>query len=159
MTFGARCPGPTVPEAHARSRDEQGQTAVLIIGFALVVAMTIVVVVDATAAYLRRQALDNLADGAALAATDGIAGEQVYSRGLGEGAVVDPEVARVMVRDYLTSVGAGTRYPGIAHAVETDGERVVVRLRAPLDLPLPLPGAATRTQVTATAAAVVVVSR
>lgn len=143
----------------ARPRDEQGQTAVLILGFALVLAMTVVVVVDATAAYLRRQALDNLADGAALAATDGIAGEQVYTRGLGERAVVDPEVARVMVRDYLTSVGAGSRYPGIVHAVETDGERVVVRLRAPLDLPLPLPGAATRTQVTATAAAVVVVSR
>ncbi len=142
-----------------RHRDEHGQTAVLIIGFALVIAMTVVVVVDATAAYLRRQALDNLADGAALAATDGIAGEQVYTRGLGEQAEVDPVVARAMVGDYLASVGAGTRYPGISHGVETDGSRVVVRLRAPLDLPLPLPGVATRTQVAATSAAVVVVSR
>jgi Flp pilus assembly protein TadG len=143
----------------AHHRDERGQTAVLIIGFVLVIAMTVVVVVDATAAYLRRQALDNLADGAALAATDGIAGEQVYTRGLEERTDVDPVVARALVGDYLASVGAGTRYPGISHAVETDGPRVVVRLRAPLDLPLPLPGVATRTHVAATAAAVVVVSR
>ena len=45
----------------APGTDERGQTAVLIIGFMIVVALTVVVVVDATAAYLRRQALDTLA--------------------------------------------------------------------------------------------------
>lgn len=141
-----------------RRRSESGQTAVLIIGFVLVVAMTVVVVVDATAAYLRRQALSSLADGAALAAADGIAGEQVYTAGLGEQAVVNPEVARALVDAHLASVGAGRRYPGLVHAVEVDGERVVVRLATPLDLPLPLPGVAAETRVTAIAAAVVAVS-
>lgn len=141
-----------------RCRSESGQTAVLIIGFMLVIAMTVVVVVDATAAYLRRQALSSLADGAALAAADGIAGEQVYTAGLGERAVVDPEVARALVESHLSSVGARGRYPGLVHAVEVDGERVVVRLGTPLDLPLPLPGVAPETRVTATAAAVVAVS-
>lgn len=148
----------TSARAPRRRQGEEGQTAVLIIGFVLVIAMTVVVVVDATAAYLRRQALDTLADGAALAAADGIAGEQVYTQGLGERAAVDPEAARVLVGDYLGSVGAGARYPGLRSAVETDGERVVVRLWAPLDLPLPLPGVVSRTRVAATAAAVVSVS-
>lgn len=138
--------------------NERGQTALLIIGFVLVIAMMIVVVVDATSAYLRRQALSTLADGAALAAADGIEGEQVYTGGLGERATVDPERARQLVAGYLSSVGAARRYPGLVHVVETDGERVVVRVAAPLDLPLPLPGVAEETDVVATAAAVVAVS-
>lgn len=142
----------------ADQRSERGQTSLLIIGFVLVVAMMVVVVVDASAAYLRRQALSSLADGAALAAADGIQGEQVYTTGLDERAAVDPQTARLLAEAHLASVGAGRRYPGLTHSVETDGERVVVRLSTPLDLPLPLPGVADRTQVGATAAAVIAVT-
>jgi hypothetical protein len=141
----------------ARRTDDRGQTTVLIIGFVIVIAMTVAVVVDASAAYLRRQALSSLADGAALAAADGLQGEQVYTAGLGERAVVDPRAARELVVDYLVSVGAGRRYPGLSHAVETDGERVVVSVAAPLDLPIPIPGVARQASVSATAAAVVLV--
>lgn len=141
-----------------RGQGEQGQTAVLIIGFALVVAMLVAVVVDATAAYLRRQALNTLADGAALAAADGIEGAQVYLSGLDDSADVDPAVARTLVADYLAAVDAGSRYPGLSHQVETSGERVVVRVAAPLDLPLGFPGIVGSTRVTATAAAVVTVT-
>lgn len=137
---------------------EQGQVAGLIIGFTLILAMAVVVVVDATAAYLKRQALDTIADGAALAAADGIAGEQVYTAGLGERAVVDPVTAEAYVASYLDSVGAGRRHPGLSYVVEPDGERVVVRVSAPMDLPLPLPGVAGRTRVTSVAAAVAAVS-
>lgn len=139
-------------------RDERGQTTVLIIGFVLVIAMAVVVVVDASAAYLRRQALSSLADGAALAAADGLQGEQVYTAGLGERATVDPQAARALVEAYLVSVRAGQRYPGLSHSVETDGDRVVVRVGAPLDLPLPLAGVAQGVPVRATAAAVIAVS-
>ena len=142
----------------SRRLDDHGQTTVLIIGFVLVIAMTVVVVVDASAAYLRRQALTSLADGAALAAADGLQGEQVYTSGLGERARVDPETARALVDVYLSSVRAGEKYPGLSHSVETDGERVVVRVGAPLDLPLPLPGVAQSTPVRAAAAAVVAVT-
>ena len=42
----------------------------MIIGFALVLAMLVALVTDASAAYLRRQGLDTLADGAALRGAD-----------------------------------------------------------------------------------------
>jgi hypothetical protein len=62
-------------------RDEQGQVTLLIIGFASILLMAIVVVIDASAAYLQRQGLDNLADGAALYGADlGSAG--IYEQGL-----------------------------------------------------------------------------
>ncbi len=135
--------------------EERGQTATLIIGFTVILALMVVVVVDATAAYLRRQALNTLADGAALAAADGIAGEQVYLAGLGDRAAVDPDAARMLVTGYLAETRAGQRFPGLSHSVDTAGERVVVRVAAPLELPLPLPGVGRTTRVTATAAAVI----
>ncbi len=142
------------PREGTPRRNERGQTAVLIIGFALVLALMVAVVVDATAAYLRRQSLLTLADGAALAAADGIAGEEVYLGGLGDAAAVDPGAARALAEGYLAQVGAGHRYPGLRQRVETDGPRVVVHLSAPLDLPLPFPGVGDTAHVRATAAAV-----
>jgi uncharacterized membrane protein len=53
-----------------RLADERGQVSVLIIGFALLIAMLVAVVIDATAAYIQRQGLDSLADGAALRGAD-----------------------------------------------------------------------------------------
>ena len=51
-------------------RDQAGQATVMIVGFAVVLAMLMVTVVDASAAYLQRQGLDTLADGAALRGAD-----------------------------------------------------------------------------------------
>ena len=140
-----------------RTRGEGGQTAVLIIGFTLVLVMMLAVVVDATAAYLQRQALSSLADGAALAAADGIAGEQVYTEGLDDRATIDPDTARALVGTHLAIVDAGRAYPGLTYAVDTGGDRVVVRVTAPLELPVPLPGVGKRTWVRGTAAAVIAV--
>lgn len=123
-----------------RSEGEKGQTSLLIVGLAVVVVMLVVVVVDASAAYLRRQGLDTLADGAALAAADGIEGEQVYTGGLGEHAGIDPVVAEGLVADYLASAGVARRYPGLTYRVRVQADRVVVDLGTPLDLPLTLPG-------------------
>ncbi len=141
-----------------RGRDETGTVAVLIIGFTVVIAMMVAVVVDASAAYLRRQNLSSLADGAALAAADGIQGEQVYTTGLGERAVIDPRVAEALVAAHLGTVGAARTFPGLTYDVGTAEDRVVVRVSAPLDLPLTLPGLGGETRVSGTAAAVVVVS-
>lgn len=138
-------------------RDETGSIAPLVIGFLLVVAVLVAVVVDASAAYLRRQDLNALADAAALAATDGLQGEAVYDHGLGELLEIDPVTARGFVGDHLRETGALARYPGLRWAVTTSGGTVVVRLRAPLDLPLRVPGVRSGT-VTGTAAAVVAVS-
>jgi uncharacterized membrane protein len=141
----------------ARPRSEVGTVAVLIIGFTVVIAMMVAVVVDASAAYLRRQSLSSLADGAALAAADGIQGEQVYTTGLGERAAIDPRVAEALVAAHLGAVDAARVYPGLQYRVDTAEDRVVVQVTAPLDLPLTLPGFGD-TVVSGTAAAVVVVS-
>jgi uncharacterized membrane protein len=141
-----------------RRRSESGTAAVLIIGFTVVIAMMVAVVVDASAAYLRRQSLSTLADGAALAAADGIQGEHVYTAGLGERAVIDPRVAEALVAAHLAAVDAAGTYPGLRFHVDTADDRVVVRLTAPLDLPLTLPGVGDETVVSGTAAAVVAVT-
>ena len=116
------------------------------------------VVVDASAAYLRRQSLDSLADGAALAAADGVQGREVYEGGLGERAEIDPVAARGLVEDYLRATGAASRFPGLSYDVQASADRVVVRVHAPLDLPITPPGWERRPVVTGTAASFVAVS-
>ncbi len=139
-----------------RQRPDDGQTSVLLVGFFVVVALLVVVVVDASAAYLRRQRLDSLADGAALAAVDGIRSDQVYVQGLGEQALLDPEVARGYAADYLAGADAG-RYAGLRWTLRTTADFVEVEVSAPLELPIAPPGWSGGT-VTARAAAYVAVS-
>jgi hypothetical protein len=139
-------------------RDEDGSVTPLIIGFAVVVAMLVAVVVDASAAYLRRQGLNSAADAAALAATDGIQGEEVYTHGLGKRADIDPVAARRYVEDYVATSGIRRRFPGLDYSVQTTTDTVVVRIVAPMDLPLHVPGVGTDVDVSGTAASVVVVS-
>jgi hypothetical protein len=131
---------------------------VLIIGLAIVAVMLVAVVVDASAAYLRRAGLNSLADGAALAAADGIQGRQVYEGGLGERARIDPVVARQYVAEYLEAVAATRRYPGMTYHVAVAAEQVVVHIESPLDLPIAPPGNSRRATISATAASVVLVS-
>lgn len=121
-------------------RRENGQATLLILGFFLIAVLLVGVVVDASAAYLRRQALNSLADGAALAAADGVQGEQVYTSGLGETAQIDPVSAREYVSAYLAQTRAHSRYPGLVYRVLPAGDSVTVHVSAPLDLPIPPPG-------------------
>ena len=88
-----------------RRRDEDGQVTLLIIGFASVLLMAIVVVIDASAAYLQRQGLDNLADGAALYGADlGSAG--IYEQGLdGERLTIRGELTMRGVTKALEATG------------------------------------------------------
>lgn len=145
----------TPPGPQRSRRDESGQTTVLIVGFFVIAAMLVAVVVDASAAYLTRQRLDSLADGAALAAVDAVQGEQVYEGGLDEQADIDPALARQYVAGYLDQVGAHTSYAGLSYQVRTTAESVEVTVQAPLDLPLTPPGFAQSTMVTGAAAAYV----
>lgn len=144
-------------------RGDRGSTIPLIIGFALVLALVVGVVVDATAAYLRRQQLDTLADGAALRGADlGAAGTEVYGGGLGAADLeLTPAVARQAVESYLAAVGAYQRYPGLQAAVSIDAaaHRVLVHLRAPADLPLHVPGSPAHPIVGAEGSAVVALDR
>lgn len=149
--------------ASARARDERGQVTLLIVGFVTVLLMAMVVVVDASAAYLQRQGLNTLADGAALAGVDaGSHGESFYEGGIGvEQLPVSAAEARAGVASYLGSVGGSGRYPGLSWQVTVDeaAGRVEVRLRAPLDLPLTFPGSPQRAMIGASASAVVTIER
>ena len=131
---------------------------VLVVGFLVVLGLLTAMVVDASAAYLRRQSVNGLADGAALAAADGAQGAALYEDGLGELAPLDPVAARTAVDDYLSATGATTAFPGLAWQVSTTGSIVTVRLTTPLDLPLDPAGWADTTTVTATGSAVVQVT-
>jgi hypothetical protein len=139
-------------------RGQRGQTSLLIIGLAVVVMLLVAVVVDASAAYLRRTGLDSLADGAALAAADGVQGRQVYEGGLGERADIDPVVARRYVAEYLRDTGATRRFPGLRYDVEAGADRVVVHVAAPMRLPINPPTWQKRPTISSTAASFVQVS-
>jgi hypothetical protein len=139
------------------ARDERGQSTVLIVGFAVVLAMVVALVVDSSAAYLQRQGLDTLADGAALRGADlGATGEDVYEGGVPPDTLaLTAARARAAVGAYLQQAGAYARYPGLTYAVRVERDRVVVHLSAPLDLPLSIPGSPERTTVGADGSAVV----
>jgi Putative Flp pilus-assembly TadE/G-like len=130
----------------------------MVIGFAVVLLMMAAVLTDASAAYLRRQSLDTLADGAALTAADaGASGDEAYGAGLDADLHLDAELARAAVFGYLHRVGAFTRYPGLTASVVVDPsrQRVTVAVRAPLDLPLRIPGGPESASIGAASAATV----
>lgn len=137
-----------------RIRTEDGSIAPLIIGFMLVLVMLVGVVSNASAAFLKRQQLNALADGAALAATEGVEGEQVYVHGLGSRARIDPRAARTAVLAHLDAAGVH----GLRHQITARDDAVTVRLRAPIDLPFHLGGLGNRVWISGTATGVVTVS-
>lgn len=146
-------------------RTDRGQTSLLIVGLAVVLLMAVAVVVDASAAFLRRQELDTVADGAALAGAD--AGSRnlraLYAGGVGaaDRLAQAEQVARAAIADHLRRTGAHAAYPGLRVRVAFDAaaDTVTVSVEAPLDLPLTLPGAPGSTTVGATGSATVEVDR
>ena len=146
------------PTTRASSaRDQAGQTTVMVIGFAAVILLLVAVVTDASAAFLERQGLDTLADGAALHAADRAAeGRDVYGRGVGEGDLdLSPAAARAAVGEYLRSVGAYDGHDGLSASVTVDGDTVRVRLSGRVDLPFTIPGGPESAVVSSTGSAVV----
>ena len=143
------------------SRDERGSAIPLIVGLAGVLILALAVVVNASSAFLQRQSLDTLADGAALHGAD-IGSAGVYAEGLpAERLLQEERAVRAAVRDYLSRVGAYETYGDIVVVARVDpaARAVKVTLSAPLDLPLTVPGTPTRPTVSATGrAAVTIVS-
>lgn len=140
-------------------RSEIGQASLLIIGFASVLVLMVAVVVDVSAAHLQRQALNNLAEGAALAGADqgALGADSVAS---GSRLAVDEMAAEAAVSHYLTAVKAHQQFPGLTHQVAVSAEgRVLVTVRAPAELPIPVPGAPARAVVGTSAGAGVTVVR
>ena len=125
-------------------RGERGSVTVMSIGVLLLLGALTVVVVNASAAFLQRQELNNLADSAALAAADGLDAAAFYER---REVVLDDNGARELVLQQLDGSQARLAECSI------DADRVRLRLERPMDLPLVPPGWQSRTVVVADAAA------
>ena len=119
-------------------RREEGQITVMTIGFFVFLGLLAVVVINSSAAFLQRQQLDNVADGAALAAADGLSRADFYRRGEVE---LDGAEARRLIGEYVN--GEGIRVV----AVRTDGDQVHVRLERTVSLALAPPGWTPRTTI------------
>ena len=146
-----------------RRSDEDGQATLMIVGFAFVLMMAIAMVVDASAAYLQRQRLDTVADGAALRGADlGATGREVYTSGVPADRLdLTADAVRAGVHEYLAASGAYAEYPGLSFTVDVDRatSSVTVHVRAPLDLPLTVPGSPEVATIGARGSAVVVAER
>lgn len=125
-----------------RMRVERGNISVTTIGFLVVVGLMTVVVVNASAAFLAKQELNNLADGAALSAADGLDETGFYT---GTDVRLEPSRARELVTRYL----AGR--PVQVVEVVVDADTVRVALERDLSLRLVPPGWFDSTRVTAEA--------
>jgi hypothetical protein len=125
-----------------KARGERGSITVMSIGFLLLLGTLTVVVVNASAAFLQRQELNNLADGAALAAADGLDAAAYYER---REVILSESDVRALVEQHIA--GSEARLT----LLEVDGARVRVRLARPMDLPLVPPGWMDRTVVVADA--------
>jgi hypothetical protein len=112
-------------------RHERGTVTVMTIGFLLLLGLLTVVVVDASDAFLERQRLHNLADGAALAAADALDEAGYYAD---HSIRLDASDARRLVGDYLS--GEGVR----VISVEAEADSIRVRLERDLDLAITPPG-------------------
>jgi len=124
------------------SRGEGGSITVMSIGFLLLLGTLTVVVVNASAAFLQRQELNNLADGAVLAAADGLDAAAFYER---REVVLYESDVRSLVTQYIA--GSDARLT----VLEVEGDRVRLELAQPMDLPLVPPGWMARTVVVADA--------
>lgn len=127
-------------------RDERGQITVMTVGFLVVLGLLVVVVVNASGAYLERQRLASVADGAALAAADGLRVEAFYETGAVE---LDHAAARRMAAEYVAATGARV---GVLD-VSFDGDIVTVRLERAISFAIAPPGWSAGTTVVAEASA------
>lgn len=126
----------------SRPADERGTITVMSIGFLMLIGALTVVVVNASAAFLQRQELNNLADGAALAAADGLDAAAYYER---RQVVLSESDVQARVGQYVA--GSKARVTEL----EVVGDRVRLRLARPMDLPLVPPGWVSRTTIVADA--------
>lgn len=135
-----------------RRADTRGQAAILIVAFAACLALAIAAVTDVAGAFLRRQAVASLADGAALAASDAAAATAVHADD--DYVAVDEAAAQQAVDAYLRDVGARRDFPGLRVRVQAAGHEVTVSIVVPFRLPVPIPGAVRSSDVRAESSAV-----
>lgn len=128
---GARADA-AAPVRRARRRpDERGSLLPLIIGFGIIIMLLCAVVFDSAQAFVYRRGLNAIADGAALAATNGIDKAAIYSGGVEDHVVLSQELAQEEVDNYVAQGGYDTVQCGVTAlnaaevTVTCDGEVVL----------------------------------
>jgi uncharacterized membrane protein len=132
---------PATPATPPARRDE-GQIALLVLGYTLIALVLVSVVVGASAVHLTRHRLQSVADGAALDATDALDRARLYGHGAGGGLAAVPvndATVRASALAYLANTTAGQRFSQLVVAPGTgtpDGVTARVDLSAQARLPL-----------------------
>jgi hypothetical protein len=93
-----------------RTKADDGQVLVLLIGFVLLSLLILTVVMGASTVYVERKKLLSVADGAALAAADTFALADVESDSGAPVSSLNDEAVRGSVQRYLTETGAHGRF-------------------------------------------------
>jgi uncharacterized membrane protein len=122
---------------------ERGQITVMTIGFFVLLGLLAVVVINSSAAFLQRQELDNLADGAALAAADGLSEQAFYRHGADESVQLDPAEARRLVASYVAASGGDVGDV----TVKASEDEVHVRIERTVSLAIAPPGWRSQTMI------------
>lgn len=115
---------------------DRGQITLLVVGFTLVLAVLIAIVVTASRVFLYQRALSTATDGAAIFAANQLDEAAFYAGGTGEHLPISAAGARQAVAEYVTRTGLAERFEGFGYAVGTDGRVVTVTFAARVELPL-----------------------
>jgi hypothetical protein len=118
--------------------DERGTVLVLVIGYAVIAALLVTVVVNASIAFQTRRSLYGWADGAAVAAAQAADVDRLYDDGVADRLPLDQSAARSAVAEYVTAHDLADRFGSfavVAVEVAPDGGSVEVTLAARSPLP------------------------
>lgn len=104
--------------------DDRGSVLILSLGLLVVCVLAVGVVVDASAVFLTRRALQSEADSAALAGAQAIDVESYYARGASDGIRLDPVAVRSAVQRFVRRGSI----QGRLESVDLRGDIVLVRM-------------------------------
>jgi uncharacterized membrane protein len=96
------------------ARNDDGQVAVLIIGFVMLSLLILTVVMAASAVYVERKKLLSVADGASLAAADTFALADVQGSAGAPVPTLSDGTVHSAVQRYLAATGAAGRFDGLS---------------------------------------------
>jgi Flp pilus assembly protein TadG len=106
---------------------ERGTVLLLVIAYALIGLALVLVVIDASAAFLTRRGLSGVADGAATSAAQAADLDRVYADGTGAALPLDPDGVRHAVARYVADPDVLAVYPSLEVLdASTDGQTVTV---------------------------------
>lgn len=129
-----------VAAATRASAKDDGSVLMLVLGMVVIAFLLVAVVTDTSALYLKRRALQAMADGAAIAGAQAMDADAVYAGRATSSVPLDPAGVADAVRDYVRKAGGSASFDPALSSVSTDGVTARVTLSATIRLPFPVPG-------------------